>query len=707
MQPRHEPGEGEFGLGVEPRRGCSAARRLQRTSVAAAAAACIFAATPARGALPAVSGSPEPAVNEVLAGDPPATVAYSLANGFPLWYRDQSGLKLQLCLDHEVELTPGVAITPCLTAKPFPTLPLSFPSNFGTEALFWTASGFTPFASTLSVDGVITQVFAGDALLVLSLEASFQNLIPIDGEQAVFGRIRIRANLPIPGTYRITHPYGQADYTVTAISAVREINQTQDIGNMPPHVLGLPTPPAGPPPRGDFTLALQDGPEPLTGPFDPAIDAGVISAVATGLGPFLLPAATPGGAPLAPVVAANGAVYLFDPGTDFAPNTTAITGGVDGVNAFTIELLDPPPGFVLNQLDGTQTVRIDQFQVMGKVFDDGPNAAPLARPDSAATAKDRPVTIDVLANDLDVVEPTTNRHGLDPQALGLPSIDGTDLPGTILLTEPLITANGGTAQRATVFSTGETTFVYTPAPGFTGTDTFEYVVQDTGGLVSAPATVSVLVEDVVVTGADYRARTGKWHVRGTTTAPEANVVTLYGSPRAILAGANVTPPVVSGARGAATFAVRPDAIDFRLALDVLPGSTVTAAHLHLGAPGTSGPAVFFLFDEPVNGPFTGARVARLTPARLLFVPDQLVTFEDVVAAVVAGQAYVDVHTTSFPDGELRGQISAPLIGSAPVDAAGAFSFTGHSRASPGAPPATVTAVSGHGIRTATAPLRMR
>jgi hypothetical protein len=186
-------------------------------------------------------------------------------------------------------------------------------------------------------------------------------------------------------------------------------------------------------------------------------------------------------------------------------------------------------------------------------------------------------------------------------------------------------------------------------------------------------------------------------------------VTLFASPRALLTGAGVVPAVASAARGVATFAVRPGAIEFRLALEPAPASPVTAVHLHLGLPGGDGPVVFFPFDEPVDGPFAGARVGTLTPARLLFVPEQpVLTFEDVAAAVLAGAAYVDVHTEGFAGGELRGQLVSPVIGSAPVDAAtGGWSFTGRSRAPPGGPPATVTAVSSHGIRAATAPLRIR
>jgi hypothetical protein len=169
------------------------------------------------------------------------------------------------------------------------------------------------------------------------------------------------------------------------------------------------------------------------------------------------------------------------------------------------------------------------------------------------------------------------------------------------------------------------------------------------------------------------------------------------------------PPAQSGAKGVATVRALANAIDFRIALDPLPASVVTAVHLHLGAPGEDGPLVLFLYDAPVHGPFTGVRSATLTPARLLPVPGlPALTFADVVRAVLSGNAYVDVHTAALPAGELRGQVSSPLVATVPVDpATGLFTFAGPSSASPGGPPASVSVVSSQGIRAVPAPLRVR
>jgi hypothetical protein len=493
-------------------------------------------AAPAHGALQSVSGTPDPAIDGVAPGGPKEDVAYSLANGFPLWYQDAAGLKLELCLDQRVAVDPAVipagSFLPCLTAEPFPAARISFPINFGAEAFWWMAVAFAPFTS--ADNGA--QLF-GDALIVMSQEASFQNLLLVDGDQASFARLRIRVNVPVPGTYLVTHPYGQVTYVVGAVGAAREIDQTQDVGNVRPlDPLVVLVPPAGAPPRGDFTLALADGPPPvLPVGFDPASDAGIVSDVAVGIGPFLVPASAPGGVPLAPITALDGARYLTDPGTDLVPIEVPVVGSPTGNNFLRVLLTDPPAGFTLNAAAGSQEIVLDRFQVTGKIFDDGPNVAPVATPDLAATAKGAPVTIDVVANDLDAVG-AGNVHGLNPQALGLPSNDPSDLAGTILLARPLTTASGGTVRRSSVFQTGKTTFIYTPAEGFSGVDTFEYVVQDTGGLISAPATVTIVVEDLTVTSAEYRPRTGKWRISGTTSDRAANSVTLLGGPRATLTG---------------------------------------------------------------------------------------------------------------------------------------------------------------------------
>ncbi|MEO7325774.1 MAG: Ig-like domain-containing protein [Dokdonella sp.] len=90
-----------------------------------------------------------------------------------------------------------------------------------------------------------------------------------------------------------------------------------------------------------------------------------------------------------------------------------------------------------------------------------PNQAPLARNDSTAVAFGQRTTIDVLANDSDP----------DGDALNVDSV-GAPAHGTAVLSGHVVT--------------------YTPAPGFSGTDQFTYVISDGRG-GTATATVSILV----------------------------------------------------------------------------------------------------------------------------------------------------------------------------------------------------------------------
>jgi hypothetical protein len=118
---------------------------------------------PAQAELDAVSGLPsgDPAVLSGISGDGnPASVAVNLANGFPLWYRDANGRKLQLCLDTALEVAPGVVVNPC-EYEPPTAAPPSFPGNFGAEAIYW---------STVALGNYVSSDGSNNAaLLVLAL----------------------------------------------------------------------------------------------------------------------------------------------------------------------------------------------------------------------------------------------------------------------------------------------------------------------------------------------------------------------------------------------------------------------------------------------------------------------------------------------------------------------------------------------------------
>ncbi len=155
--------------------------------------------------LPAVSGL----AGNALAQNQPVGLAARGAvdpvGGYPLYYEDANGLRLQLCQDPNL----------CLFALPNPGLPLSFPTNFPDEQFYWAVSG--------DMTGTNANLFYENAL-----EAAFLNGVVVNGEQVVFTRFRMRADGLLPNTnYTVTWPYGSQVFTTDNLG---EFNFTEDIG---------------------------------------------------------------------------------------------------------------------------------------------------------------------------------------------------------------------------------------------------------------------------------------------------------------------------------------------------------------------------------------------------------------------------------------------------------------------------------------------
>ena len=87
---------------------------------------------------------------------------------------------------------------------------------------------------------------------------------------------------------------------------------------------------------------------------------------------------------------------------------------------------------------------------------------------------------------------------------------------------------------------------------------------------------------------------------------------------------------------------------------------VTQAHIHSGKIGDNGPVVVTLFKgnkDSVNG----ALVQGSITADKLEGPLKGKSISDLVNLIQKSSAYVNIHTQSFPDGEIRGQISKGTI----------------------------------------------
>jgi hypothetical protein len=93
---------------------------------------------------------------------------------------------------------------------------------------------------------------------------------------------------------------------------------------------------------------------------------------------------------------------------------------------------------------------------------------------------------------------------------------------------------------------------------------------------------------------------------------------------------------------------------------------VTQAHIHFGATAQSGGISAFICSNLGNGP-AGTQACPPAPATVsgTIEPDDIVgpagqgiaagEFDELVAAIRNGTAYVNVHSTQYPGGEIRAQ----------------------------------------------------
>ena len=145
--------------------------------------------------------------------------------GFAAWYQDTHGRVLELCLSKATSTrSPGAVGAPAymcgLAAEPGfdTTQAVNFPTNFPGEAFWFTG------------DASIVDAAAGiDLTYVSALEAAFGAEEVVDGDQVSFARIRIRVDVPLVGTYIVTHPYG-VDIFEVDVAGGGAINMTRDIG---------------------------------------------------------------------------------------------------------------------------------------------------------------------------------------------------------------------------------------------------------------------------------------------------------------------------------------------------------------------------------------------------------------------------------------------------------------------------------------------
>lgn len=112
----------------------------------------------------------------------------------------------------------------------------------------------------------------------------------------------------------------------------------------------------------------------------------------------------------------------------------------------------------------------------------------------------------------------------------------------------------------------------------------------------------------------------------------------------MMTGAQEVPPVLSGAVGSGTVTLQPhNALAGSITLD---GMTATAAHIHSGPVGVSGPVIVPLVQ--------GEAGTWLVPANTFLTEDQR-------TALAEGRLYFNAHNAANPNGEIRGQIGREVF----------------------------------------------
>jgi CHRD domain len=130
---------------------------------------------------------------------------------------------------------------------------------------------------------------------------------------------------------------------------------------------------------------------------------------------------------------------------------------------------------------------------------------------------------------------------------------------------------------------------------------------------------------------------------------------------ATLSGKNQNPPIDVPGHGTATFTLSSDGKSLTYRLRVTDVDSVSMAHIHIAPQGQEGPVAAWLYPSKPpavvkEGKFTGVLATGTLTDASLAGPLQGKTIADLITEIKGGTAYVNVHTTAHPAGEIRGQI---------------------------------------------------
>lgn len=131
--------------------------------------------------------------------------------------------------------------------------------------------------------------------------------------------------------------------------------------------------------------------------------------------------------------------------------------------------------------------------------------------------------------------------------------------------------------------------------------------------------------------------------------------------RTHLTGAEEVPALATDAQGQAVFKLSADGESLSYKLIVANIEDVLMAHIHIAPAGANGPIVVWLYPDAPPPQLIPGRTQGLL-AQGVITEDDLVgplageDLDALIAEIRSGNAYVNVHTSANPGGEVRGQI---------------------------------------------------
>jgi hypothetical protein len=171
--------------------------------VLVAAALDLYVASIAQAACPA---------NPADGATPFSTGPLNPVNGYAEYVSDSRGTSLQICLDPN-----NCVFDPVVEGNL-----QSQQAGAGSESFYWLSGARLDVPAT-----------GFSARLVMAAEAAYTSEVPAPDEQLSFTRLRIRIDAPVPGHYKVTHPYGENTFTVNEVVPGLEVSDTIDISFTP------------------------------------------------------------------------------------------------------------------------------------------------------------------------------------------------------------------------------------------------------------------------------------------------------------------------------------------------------------------------------------------------------------------------------------------------------------------------------------------